>query len=349
VLARLLLKAIVGGNMKIKLLICFSVLLLVAAGGVLLHHIPKGEPAKTIWTKSDLSPPPPTEENGFELLNKERIPSSELPKELKEFQKKKDSSWGEVEAVSTAIHAYTTTPKALTDLALVREALGKPHFADSCEASIEGSCYLVQLVYLHNMVKFEIWRLALDNQWGEASLLLTQLLRADIELAHSSKNLMISLISVSMLTDTLRLLEGLPADRRPAVNDLLQSISEKELSLQRSFISEYIIVQQGIDKFSRSSSFWEMLVYDVDQTKQISNDYFTKLITIAAASNSQVHQLLPNLKDQSSWWLIYNMTGKRLLSASMQDYPELSRRFETEKTNLLRLRDVLVKGLKSAT
>lgn len=302
-----------------------------------LHQLsPKSAPPP-LWTEADLPALPREEENGFSLILKEE-------KSFLDTQKidavLKDITWEKLLSSQGALSQELQSPALQEKLALFKRALSFPRFADSCPARFDASCPSMLVLRLHKLAEADLLLNAAQGNWGEATLTLQNLLRADLDFLSSSRRFISTAIALSNTLQSLRiasmLVEASNGDSalKSSLATSIAPASVEKVSVTNSLITEYVSSYQVIEGFPNASSWIERLYFDKAQTVELLNTYFQEARQFASSPKTQAAPVPPLSGKQGVTHWLYNPTGKLLLETLLIELEVLILNVEEKKVEL---------------
>jgi hypothetical protein len=301
------------------------------------HHLPWRASAPRLWTEKDLPPLPDERDNGFLLIAARTANPNdhEFPVELREVLDHLE--WARAKALAERIHEFVVDPGVRVEGEVAHAAFASRRFADACSLALEARrCRPKEVVRFHDLVALGVLDHALKGDFREAFLGTDRLLRADLDLAHTSRKADSELMAQRDLGESLSLagvlVDGIeteaPARLVPvrgelaSIATLLDSAAAPVTDAKRLVIAEYVYVTLAIRTFcdrARSKFGSSALVLDEENTIALENTYFEPLMRFAEnPSTGEAPTLSAFSADHFGWWA-YNAVGKRLLDGVLLD------------------------------
>jgi hypothetical protein len=319
-----------------------------------------------LFAEADLGPLPGEADNGHhdfvvgarELGAAPRVPLP-LLELLDPLSGTPESAWQRLSAHQDALTELARDPSVAKWLALLRRALAKPRFADSCPLDPRASCSSLAVLEAHHLAEAQALALAKADDFAAALGLWAQMERADADLLATSRSLLTHAIAASCLeraTHLVRVLlvgltrTGSTLDRaaraslRDAMASALSPVTREALDPARILRSEYLRDIERIDLVSAPGElvvsegrlatglFLPALLFDRGATLELLGQRYERLAKVDPGTAISAAQ--PRHTDAPLWWL-HNATGKRLLDHMAADIAQHLRKGSLARERIL--------------
>jgi hypothetical protein len=225
------------------------------------HHLPWRAAAPRLFTEKDLPPLPDERDNGFLLVAAATASPNdrEFPVELREALDHLE--WTRVKVLAERIHEFVEDPAVRVEGAVAQTAFASRRFADACSLALDARrCRPQKVVRFHDLFALGVLDHALQGNFGMALEGAESLLRADLDLAHTSRKADSALMAQRNLGESLGLVgvlvDGMEAEapalllheraRLASIATLLDSAAEPVTDAKRPVIAEYVYVTLAI-------------------------------------------------------------------------------------------------------